>query len=165
MRISRQEIPGQQVCPVGRKHEAGEDDHVVRAHQADQRLKWYGRETVDHGQGVESEVDAQGIEQITADKGVGMEINDRVPDPPQVPHQRGVVAPVAGDLGGETENQGVGQKDCQKQIRPQSDCMLSPGDSLEQDPTLLVSARGKGRCRWARRSWWWNPTWAPPRRS
>ncbi len=83
------------------------------------------QQAVEHREGVEGQVDADGVEHPLAEEGVELVVDEAEFEPPQVPGQRGVVDAVAGDVRGEVGDQRVSQRQAEQGVEQENKGMAA----------------------------------------
>ena len=95
LRHELQKVARQQERTVAAQQKGGEKHKIAGCHQPHDRLQRHGQETVQEGQRVKGQVDAEGVKQIITVKGVGAQLEKSMLDPPQIPSQWWIIDAVA----------------------------------------------------------------------
>ena len=109
-------MAGKEESPISAQDKGEEEQQVGGCHQPKDSLERDREQAVEHGQGVEGQVDAQGIEHIVAVEGIRPQLEQGMFDPPQVPGERGVVCAIPRHVAANVRDQRPGQDQRKKSI-------------------------------------------------
>ncbi|PKO21543.1 MAG: hypothetical protein CVU38_14230 [Chloroflexi bacterium HGW-Chloroflexi-1] len=125
-----EDLPRQQVGPEPTHDKAEERHAVVGRQQPPGDLHRQDEQAVEGIEGVEQQPDAGGVIQQVGEKGLGVLLQQRHLDPPQVPIVLPAIEPVAWDGAGELRQQRVGQHQGEQEIAGRRERSQAPsGDA------------------------------------
>jgi hypothetical protein len=108
-----EEIEDEEIGPMARKDQGEDQGEIADGGQVQKWLEGQRYEGVEEVVGVQSQADAQGVEDVVGEEGVGVEIQEGVFEPPDVPEESVLVEGPdigAGHMSSEMGYQGIGEE-------------------------------------------------------
>ena len=90
-------------------------------------MKREGEEGVEIGEGIKTEIQADGKKHVIRINRILSQIEKRIAHPPQIPRQRGIITAVADDVGREMQNQRIGENEREEQVRQERENVTGNG--------------------------------------